>query len=96
VRFIAGHAGLFEVGRVLRLLGRFSNVWVDTSFQPVKRVRQLIEVFGPERVLFASDWPYGNRAPALTIPRQACGEDRALERRILFDNAAELLGIEDL
>ncbi len=96
VRFIAGHAGLFEVGRVIRLLGGFSNVWVDTSFQPVKRVRQLIEVFGPERVLFASDWPYGNRAPALTIARQACGEDRALERRILFDNAAELLGIEDL
>jgi predicted TIM-barrel fold metal-dependent hydrolase len=95
VRFIAGHAGLFEVDRVMKLLAGLSNVWVDTSFQPARRVHQLIEAFGPERVLFASDWPYGNRAPALTIMREACRGDRALERRILFSNAAELLGIED-
>jgi predicted TIM-barrel fold metal-dependent hydrolase len=62
----------------------------------VTRVRQLIDAFGPERVLFASDWPYGNRAPALAIVREACRGDHALERRILFSNAAELLRIEDL
>lgn len=93
-RFIVGHAGLFEVGKVMKRLGGFSNVWVDTSFQSVARVLRLIEVFGPERVLFASDWPYGNRPPALEIVRQACRGDRGLERRILFENAAELLRIE--
>lgn len=93
VRFIAGHAGLFEVDRVIELLAGFANVWVETSFQSPRRVRQLIEVFGPERVLFGSDWPYGNRPPALAIARLACRGDRGLERRILFENAAELLGI---
>ena len=91
VSFIAGHAGLFEVWDVMRMLGDFGNVWVDTSFQSVAVVRELIATFGPERVLFGSDWPYGNRAPALAIVKAACRGDRGLERRIFFENAAELL-----
>ena len=94
VKFIAGHSGIFEVAKVLRLLGGLPNVWVDTSFQSVVRVRELLETFGPERVLFASDWPYGNRPPARTIAREACRGDRGIERRVLFENAAELLGID--
>lgn len=91
VSFIAGHAGLFEVRDVMRKLGDFGNVWVDTSFQSVPMVRELIATFGPERVLFGSDWPFGNRPPALATVRAACRGDSGLERRILFDNAAELL-----
>lgn len=93
VRFIAGHSGLFEVERVLALLGGCRNVWVETSFQSVGRVRQLLDVFGPDRVLMGSDWPFGRRRPALEIVRRVCAGDAALERRILFENAAELLGM---
>jgi predicted TIM-barrel fold metal-dependent hydrolase len=93
VRFIAGHAGLMEVDTARRLLGGFDNVWVDTSFQPAGSVRKLVATFGPERVLFASDWPYGNRQPAVDIVRSACGEDEALRRKIFFENAASLLGV---
>ncbi|MDP6979418.1 MAG: amidohydrolase family protein [Myxococcota bacterium] len=94
VRFIAGHAGLMQVDEVMQLLAPLPNVFVDTSFQSPERVRQLVAAFGAERVLFASDWPFGNRPPALAIVRAACGGDRSLERRILFENAAELLGID--
>jgi predicted TIM-barrel fold metal-dependent hydrolase len=93
VRFIAGHAGLMEVNDAQRLLGRFDNVWVDTSFQPAATVRDLVATFGPDRVLFASDWPYGNRQPAVDIVRYACGENEGLRRKILFENAASLLGV---
>jgi predicted TIM-barrel fold metal-dependent hydrolase len=93
VSFIAGHSGLLQVRDVLKLLGGCGNVWVDTSSQSVAMVRRLITTFGPERVLFASDWPYGNRPPAREIVKHACGGDEGLERRILFENAAELLGL---
>jgi predicted TIM-barrel fold metal-dependent hydrolase len=93
VKFIAGHSGLYDVDDALRLLDGFPNVWVDTSFQSVARVRELLETFGPERVLFGSDWPWGNRPPALAIVREACRNDRGVARRILFENAAELLRI---
>ena len=94
VSFIAGHAGLFEVREAIEQLAGFPNVAVDTSFQSAATVRDLIAAFGPERVLFASDWPYGNRAPALAIAKAACAGDPGLERRILFGNAAERLKLD--
>ena len=91
VRFIAGHSGLLQVDQVMKLLAPFPNVCVDTSFQSPERVRQLVGAFGAERVLFASDWPFGERGPALAIAKAACRGDRGLERRIFFENAAELM-----
>jgi hypothetical protein len=93
VRFIAGHAGLFEVHDAMKRLGGLPNVWVDTSFQSVATVRELIAIFGPDKVLFASDWPFGERPPAVEIARAACRGDHGLERKIFFENAAELLGV---
>lgn len=92
VSFIAGHAGLYERRAVMDLLGGYKNVMVDTSFQSAGHVLELIRVFGPERVLFASDWPFGNRQPAVKIVKKACRGDAFLEKRIFYENAAELLG----
>jgi len=91
--FIAGHAGLYKYRDVMDLLGGFKNVMVDTSFQSPGHVRELINVFGPERVMYASDWPFGNRKPTIKIVKKACRGDASLEKRIFYDNAASLLGI---
>lgn len=91
VTFIAGHAGLYEYRAVIDQLGGYKNVMVDTSFQPPGHVRELIAFFGGERVLFGSDWPYGNRKPAIAIVKKACGGDKPLARRIFYDNAAALV-----
>jgi hypothetical protein len=93
VRFIAGHAGLYELDDVIRMLARHENVWVDTSFQSPGKIRRLIRAFGPDRLMFASDWPYGNRPPGLQTVRIACRGDRPLEEKILYRNAASLLGM---
>ena len=92
VPFIAGHAGLFEYRQVMELLGEFKNVYVDTSFQSPGHVRALLKVFGPDRVLYASDWPYGNRKPAVKIVKKACRGDKSLEKRIFYENVASLIG----
>jgi predicted TIM-barrel fold metal-dependent hydrolase len=90
VSFIAGHAGLFQVEDVMAMLGGFSNVYVDITFQKPDTIRKLIQVFGPERVLYGSDWPWGNHKPAIKILRKACRGDRALEEKIFHENAARL------
>jgi hypothetical protein len=51
----------------------------------------LLSVFGQERVMYASDWPYGNQKPAVKIIKKACCGDKSLERRIFYENAAILL-----
>jgi hypothetical protein len=91
VNFIAGHAGLFQVEDVMAMLGSLPNVYVDITFQTPATIRKLIEVFGPEKVLYGSDWPWGNHMPAIKIVRKACKGDKALENLIFNENAAGLL-----
>ncbi len=91
VPFIVGHAGLFQYREVMESLGGFPNVWVDVSIHSPGRIRKLIDVFGPEKVLNASDWPWGRMNTSLRAVKRACRGDRGLERRILCENAAELM-----
>lgn len=91
VNFVAGHAGMFQVEDVMAMLGGFSNVYVDITFQSPDAVRKLIDVFGPERVLYGSDWPWGNHIPAIKIARKACNGDKTLEHLLFHENAARLL-----
>ena len=92
--FIVGHAGLFHVNETIRRLCNLPNVWVDTSFQSPGIIRKLIAAFGPEKVLYASDWPWGNREPHIRSVKAACRGDRALEDLIFRVNAAGLLKLE--
>ena len=93
VKFIVGHAGLESVDDVIAQMSQYKNVWVDISFQSPRRVTRLLEAFGPERVMYASDWPWGNMDVSIKVIKQICKGDVGLMRRLLCDNAAELLNV---
>lgn len=90
-KFIAGHAGLSESNQVMELLSQYKNVWVDISFQPSYIIEDLIKSFGVERILYASDWPWGGMASPIRCVAKACHGDKVMERQIYYENAAELL-----
>ena len=94
VNFIAGHAGMFEAQEVIRLLGGLDNVSVDTSLQSPGMIKKLVKAFGAERVLFASDWPFGSRRAAKRAVIAACRKDDALKKKIFYENAASLMGLD--
>lgn len=91
IDFIVGHAGLFQVDEVIARLRGLKNVWVDTSFQSPEVIRDLIAAFGPEKVMYASDWPYGYRVPHIKTIKVACRGDEALENLLFYENARQLL-----
>jgi uncharacterized protein len=93
VKFIAGHAGLFEIDDVIDMFSPLKNVSVDVSIQSPKNIVRLIDAFGPERVLFASDWPWGARGTPIRAVKRACRGDVKVQRKIFYQNAEELLGI---
>ncbi len=93
VNFIAGHAGLFEIDDVIEMLVSMKNAFVDVSIQSPKNVRKLIDVFGAERVLFGSDWPWGSTGTPIRAVKRACNGDKGILRRIFYENSAELLKI---
>ncbi|MBI4441706.1 amidohydrolase family protein [Candidatus Woesearchaeota archaeon] len=93
VNFIIGHAGGIEVHQVIATLPQYENAYVDTSFQSPEKIRELVNAFGSERVLFASDWPYGDRKASIKMVKLACKSDEGLEQKLFYWNAAHLLGL---
>jgi predicted TIM-barrel fold metal-dependent hydrolase len=73
-------------------------VYVDTSWPPglgsidPDRVRRLIESHGPERVIFASDWPMADPAADLEAVR-GLGLAAAEEEAVLGGNLERMLGL---
>ncbi len=93
-KFIVGHAGMFEVKDVMQLFGGYQNVWVDTSLQSPGSIRDLIDVFGEDKVLFGSDWPFGCRKAAIKAVKAAFKSNERLQRKVFYENACSLMNIE--
>jgi predicted TIM-barrel fold metal-dependent hydrolase len=91
VKFIIGHAGLTQTEQMIQLLGGMKNIWLECSFQNPSKIRNLIHIFGPDKILYGSDWPWGNRTPAIKIIKKTCCGDRSLEQKIFYENAEELM-----
>lgn len=91
VNFIIGHAGLGRVDEVIERFSELPNGYVDISFQSPEKVSGLIKALGVERVLYASDWPWGNMERTIHVVEQACAGDAIAARRVLAENAAALL-----
>jgi predicted TIM-barrel fold metal-dependent hydrolase len=71
------------------------NVWVTPYYE--EDLHALADLIGVERILFGSDWPHGEGlAEPTDFAKELTGFDRDAVRRIMRDNALELLGRETL
>lgn len=91
IPFILGHSGLYYPEKAIELARRHDSVYLETSFQPLKVVKEALAVAGHDRVLFGSDWPESNQKHALSIARKAAGGDRQLEEKLLGGNILTLV-----
>ena len=85
-----------EFNRVIVNMPKHPNVYVDTTFQHPERMKQLVNAFGSERVLFGSDWPYGDMDLAVDLAKQAFQNesDKKVYARVMRENAKNLLHLE--
>ena len=65
--FILAHMNMHDPGSALDLGEEFSNIYLDTSWQPAEVVVEAVRRVGSGRVFFGSDWPLigNNQAVAL-------------------------------
>ena len=90
-RFILAHMGLEEADKAIALAESFKNIYLDTSFQPLKKIIKAIDKIGERRLLFASDWPSSfQETPLKILKRLQKYRPRAIPY-IAFKNAEEIL-----
>ncbi|MCI7303789.1 MAG: amidohydrolase family protein [Clostridiales Family XIII bacterium] len=91
INFVGAHCGgTFDYDQLWEGAD-MKNLYVDTSFQPSSVVKEFLKRFGERRVLFGTDWPWGQEAAPIRIVEEACGGDKELEARVFYKNAEELL-----
>lgn len=92
INFILAHGGKDHYRKCTELAIKFSNVYVDTSTLSYNRTRYVYENIGPEKILFASDYPYSH--PAIELKKmELLIKNKDDLKLILHKNAARLLDI---
>lgn len=92
-KIVIWHSGLFEVDEVIKYLSIYDNVVVDTSFQSKEKILDLLNAFWQDKLMFASDWPYGDRIPAVNVMHEAIGWRSKLVEKIFRTNALESMNL---
>lgn len=100
LRFVIAHMNFHEPGKALDLCEDFGNLSVDTSWQPAEVIGEAVRRIGPERVLFASDWPFVGNNMEIALRRvKECQEIGLLKPvdapLILGENALRILKIKE-
>lgn len=57
ITFIAAHMNFHEPKTAIKMAQKYNNLYLLTSWQPAKILKQAIRTVGVDKVLFASDWP---------------------------------------
>ncbi len=91
--FLLGHSGALQFEEALALQQKYPNVYLETSSQSLTNVRAMCERGVPDRIVFGSDWPFYHQAIPLAKVLIATEGNPELRSKILFRNAARLLGL---
>ncbi|HVN88157.1 MAG TPA: amidohydrolase family protein [Candidatus Binatia bacterium] len=92
-KFVLGHSGALQMERALDLACRYPNVWLELSGQSLTNVRTILDRADPDRVVYGSDWPFYHQALGIAKVLLATQGREELRSKVLFRNAARLLGL---
>jgi uncharacterized protein len=89
-QLIVAHAGIADLAALADRLGGKPGVFFDTSVWSPLDLLSLYELVGPEQILYASDYPYGQQPASLLIAvgtARLAGFDEEQMRDMLAGNA---------
>lgn len=96
VTFVLAHMNFHEPMKALEMCELYSNLVVDTSWQPAEIIGEAVRRIGAERVLFGTDWPFVGQNIALGKSRIEEGVESGVYTReqadlVLGGNAVRIL-----
>jgi len=95
VKFILGHMAMFQAAIAIEIAEKHSNIYFDTSFQPIGMVKKAIERVGEDRIMFGTDWPFGRQRFEFEIIMKLTNGNPSLREKLFWKNAESLIGEVD-
>ena len=93
LQFILGHAGARDSEAMLELALRYDKAWLGIHGQSLTHLETMIQRSGGERLLFGTDWPFYHPSLQMAKVLILTEENLRLRKKVLYDNAARLLGL---
>jgi len=92
INFIFAHGGKDLYESCTKILKKYPNVYADTSTLSLNRTRYMLKHAGPEKILFASDYPYSH--PGIELKKfDVLTKDKKALDLIHYKNAKKILGL---
>ena len=69
------------------------NVYIESSHRGVDGMHQMLELFGEDRIMFATDWPFDTCTWSVKYAAEAFKDDPVVADKFFYRNAARILGM---
>lgn len=89
--FILGHCGALQHKEALKFSEKYDNLYYEISCLGLSALSDVLETIEPDRILYGTDWPFYHQAITLARVLILTEGDENLRRKVLHDNAVELL-----
>lgn len=73
----------------------YKNVYVETSHRGAADITKAVELFGEDRVMYATDWPFDTCDCNIRCAEEALGSDPVAMDKYFYKNAARILHMEE-
>jgi predicted TIM-barrel fold metal-dependent hydrolase len=90
IPFIASHSAGYDWKRLIRDGMKNDNLYLELSFSSRVQLKTYIKKWPADRILYGSDWPWGNPDITLKVIELSV-KDPGVKEKILFKNAERLL-----
>lgn len=69
------------------------NVYVESSHRGIDGMHKMLELFGEDRIMFATDWPFDTVTWSVYYAAEAFKDDPVVADKFFYRNAARILGM---
>ncbi|WP_213950927.1 amidohydrolase family protein [Tepidanaerobacter syntrophicus] len=91
---VAAHGG-GTVGGEMEILAAetkdLDNVYTDTSFRSAEYMRKAVELFGEDKILFGTDYPFASFKSSITECEKAFADEPEIADKVFYRNSARIL-----
>lgn len=91
---LIGAHRVYTIDDFAKNMADLENVYTDTSICPAHQMKKGVEMLGPDRILFATDWPFGSLKASVAELKKALGDDPDVMDKVFYRNAAKILKLE--
>lgn len=92
---IVGAHRVTSIDDFAKNMADLENVYTDTSTSPAQNMKKSVELLGPDRILFATDWPFCSLKVSRNLLIEALGDDPDVLDKVFYRNAARILKLEE-